>query len=156
MRRQAFHDPPDVLDRKVAECRRLNLGGSIGHLLRQLLTHGLVAEMVGHGVGRDPVEPAGKRPAGVPIPAYAPKSVEEDLGRYVFGCRRVTETCTDETVDPINVTVIEEAEGVGVRLRALNQKALILVHAVEPNGATKAASSRNLLIVKRGGRGGTG
>jgi hypothetical protein len=113
----------------VAECRRLNLGGSIGHLLGKLLTHGLVAEMVGHGVGRDPVEPAGKWPAGVPIPRYAPKSVEEDLGRYVFGCGRVTETCTDETVDPIDMTVIEEAEGVGVRLRPLDEKALILVHA---------------------------
>jgi hypothetical protein len=124
-----FHEPPDVLDLKAADRCRLNLGGGIGKLLRQLRSRRLVAEIVGHRVGRDPVEPAGKRPAGVPIPGNAPKSVEENLGRYVFSCGGVTEACSDETVDPIHMTVIEEAEGVGVSLRPLDEKALILVHA---------------------------
>jgi hypothetical protein len=111
--------------------------------------------MVGHGVGRDSVEPAGKWPTGVPIPGNAPKSVEEDLGRYVFGCRGVTETCTDETVDPIDMTVIEEAEGVGVRLRPLDEKALILVHAGSL-WRNEGGVITEFTDCEEGGRGGTG
>jgi len=108
---------------------RVNLGRRIGQLIRQLPTRRFVAEVIGHLVGGDPIEPARKGPTAVPVAGNAPKCVDEDLGRYVLGCSGVTKACTDVAIDPINVAVIEKPEGVCVRLRSLDEKALILVHA---------------------------
>jgi hypothetical protein len=129
LRRQPFHEPPERLDLEVADRCRLDLGGGIGQTLRQLLTYELVTEVVDHRVGGDPIKPAGKGAPAVLVSANAAKGVEEDLGRYVLGLWGVTETCIRVAVDAGHMAVIEDAEGIGVSLRPLDEKPLILVHA---------------------------
>jgi len=88
-----------------------------------------VTEVVRQGIAGDPIEPAGKGTAAVTVPADPAKRLDENVGRYVFGRRNVTESCVRKAVDILHVAVVEDAERLGIRLGSLNGKALILVHA---------------------------
>ena len=46
-----------------------------------------------------------------------------------FRCWGVTQTCASKAIDLIHVAVIENAECLRIRLRSLDEKTLILVHA---------------------------
>jgi len=85
--------------------------------------------MVGHRVAGDPVEPAGKGATPVTVAADPTEGLDENIGRYVFRRWGVTQTCASKAIDVIHVAVIENAECLGIRLRSLDEKTLILVHA---------------------------
>ena len=127
--RQLFHQPPEMLELNAAQRGGFNLGIGIRQPVGQLPAHRLVTEMVGQRIAGDPVEPAGKGTTAVAVPADPPKRLEEDVGRYVFRRRDVTESCVRKAVDIVRVAVIEDAECLGITLRSLDEKALILVHA---------------------------
>src|SRR5437763_852281 len=73
-------------------------------------------------------EPPDKRTLACLVAADAPERLEEDLRRYVFGARGVTEACEHEAIDRGGMPVVEDAKSVGVALRESNGPALILIH----------------------------
>jgi hypothetical protein len=89
----------------------------------------LVAEMIGHGVAGNPIQPASEGTPSVLVTADISQRLGENLGRYVFGRWDVMEACVDESVDTLGVAIVKNAKGIGVNLRPLDEEALILVHA---------------------------
>ncbi|OLD73031.1 MAG: hypothetical protein AUF61_02130 [Chloroflexi bacterium 13_1_20CM_66_33] len=128
LERKLFHQPPEVVQLNAAERGRFNLGSRIGQPVRQLPAHRLVTEMVGHRIPGDPIEPAGKGTTAVAVPADPPKCLDEDLGRYVFRRRDVTQACLRKAVDILRIAVVEDPKCLGIRLGSLDEKTLILVH----------------------------
>jgi len=113
----------------VADRRGLNLGVTVWQALREFAALRLVAEMIGDRVASDPVEAAGEGPPTSLVAADIAERLDENLGRYVFGSRRVMEACEDVSVDTRHVPVVENAKGIRVDLRPLDETLLFLVHS---------------------------
>jgi len=113
----------------VADRRGLNLGVTVWQALREFAALRLVAEMIGDRVASDPVEPAGEGPPTSPVAADVAERLDENLGRYVFGTRRVMEACKGVSVDTRHMPVVENAKGIRLDLRPLDEKLLFLVHS---------------------------
>jgi len=87
---QPGNQPPEVFHLEVADGGGLDRGGPVRQSIREFATRRLVAKVIGHGVAGDPVEPAGEGAAAGLVSADVLQCLHENLGRYVFGRRRVT------------------------------------------------------------------
>src|SRR2546423_14980564 len=85
--------------------------------------------MISHRVAGDPVEPACEGTPARLVSADVPERLDENLGRYIFGGRRVTQACVGKPVDARDMPIVENAKRVSVNLCAFDQPALILFHA---------------------------
>src|SRR5439155_9768057 len=84
------------------------------------------AVAVGDGVDRDLVEPGRKWAPGVLVPRNPPQGLHEDLRGHVLRSRLLLDSRVHESVDLVEVAVVELPERGRVLLRALYEATLVL------------------------------